>query len=184
MIGIESRTHPSLVIATAIFGVAFACVLFALPSPRAGAEELKAAYVNVGKVFDGFERTKASEAVLGKKGKQKEAELEGRVNELKKLREGLELLNDQARESKAREVEARADELKRFQANTAGDLRKERDAIAQEILKEIQSAVTEYAKTNGYTLILDERSVLYGVPAFDVSDEVLALLNSRAAAKH
>ena len=177
-----NRTY--LTIALVVLGVSVPCPLSPVPCPIAGAEEFKAAYVNIGKLFDGYERTKASEAVLEKKGKQKEAELEGRVNELKKSREGLELLNNQARESKMREIEAKADKLKRFQTNTAGDLRKERDAIAQEILKEIQSAVADYAKTNGYTLILDERSVLYGLPALDVSDEVLALLNSRYGAKH
>ena len=136
-------------------------------------------YVNVGKLFDQYERTKASEAALEKKGKQKEAELEGRVNDLKKIRESLELLNDKAREAKARDIEARADELKRFRANTAQDLRSERDAIAQEILKEIQSVVTEYGKTNGFSIILDERTMLYGQPAYDATDEVLSLLNSR-----
>ena len=150
-----------------------------VPCPIVGAEEFKVGYVNVGKLFDQYERTKASEAVLEKKGKQKEAEMEGRVNELKKLRESLELLNDKAREAKARDIEAKADELKRFRTNTAQDLRNERDEIAQQILKEIQSVITEYGKTNGFSILLDERTMLYGQPSYDVTDEVLSLLNSR-----
>ena len=154
-----------------------------VPCPSVSADEFKVAYVNVGKLFDGYERTKASEAVLEKKGKQKEAEFEGRVNDLKKLRESLELLNDKARETKAREIEAKADELKRFRANSAQDLRGERDEIAQQILKEIQGVVTDYGKTNGFSLILDERTMLYGQPAYDATDAVLTLLNSRYKAK-
>lgn len=139
----------------------------------------KIAFVNVVKVFDGYERTKQSDAVLEKKGQQKEAELEGKMGELKKLREGLELLNDASRESKARELETRADELKRFRANTAEDLRQERNAAAQEIIKDIQKAVDEYAKSNGYALVLDQRGVLYGSDAYDISGAVLQSLNSR-----
>jgi outer membrane protein len=154
-----------------------------LVCPAAWAEELKIAYVDMGKLFDNYERTKTSEAVLEKKGKQKEAELEGRVNELKKLRESLELLNDKAREAKAREIEAKADELKRFRTNTARDLRQERDEMAQRILQEIQAVVTDYGKTNGFSMILDERTMLYGRPTYDATDEVLALLNSRYKAK-
>lgn len=154
-----------------------------VPCPTAWAEDFKIAYVDMGKLFDHYERTKGSGAVLEKKGKQKEAELEGRVNELKKLRESLELLNDKAREAKAREIEAKADELKRFRANTARDLRSERDNIAQQILQEIQTVVTDYGKTNGFSMILDERTMLYGQPAYDATDEVLALLNSRHKAK-
>jgi outer membrane protein len=166
-----------------ILGGAMSAPLSLVSCPILWAEEFKVAYVDVGKLFDHYERTKASEAVLEKKGKQREAELEGRVNELKKLRESLELLNDKAREAKAREIEAKADELKRFRANTARDLRSERDDVAQQILKEIESVVVDYGKTNGFSIVLDERTILYGQPTYDVTDEVLSLLNSRYKAK-
>jgi outer membrane protein len=155
------------------------CFLTASWGPLAGAQELKIGYVNIGKVFDGYDRTKASDAMLEKKGKAKEAELEGRVNELKKMRQGLELLNDASREAKGREIEARSDELQRFRKNTARDLRAERDRIAQDILKDIQRGIDDFAKKNGYAFIYDQRSLLYAQPANDVTDEVLQLLNSR-----
>ena len=145
--------------------------------PAVGAADLKIGYVDVGKVFDNYERTKALDAELEKKGKQKDTELQGRVNELKKLREGLELLNDQAREAKGREIEQRADDLQRFRTNTARDLRRERDKMAKEILSEIQRKIEEYAKANGFSLLLDERSLLYGQSAYDVTDDVLKMLN-------
>ncbi|MBI1854825.1 MAG: AAA family ATPase, partial [Chloroflexi bacterium] len=49
------------------------------------------------------------------------------------------------------------------------DLRKERDAIARGILNEIQRAVEEYARANGFTIILDQRSLVYGQSAHDVT---------------
>ena len=161
--------------------------LFAFPAPHAPcpmaeAAELKIGYVNIAKVFDGYERTKTSDAVLEKTGKQKEAELEGRMGELKKLRQGLELLNDEAREAKTKEAEEKADELQRFRANTARDLRRDRDKVAKEILKEIQDGVEDYAKANNFSLILDQRSLLYAQPVYDVTDGILKLLNSRYAA--
>ena len=162
-----------------IVGIIFTWPLAPGPCPTAGAEELKIGYVDLSKIFDGFERTKASDATLEGKGKQKEAELEGRMNELKKLRQSLELLNDQAREAKTKEIEEKADELQRFRTNTARDLRRERDNIAKQILAEIQRGVEEYAKANGFSLILDERSLLYGQQTYDVTDEILKMLNSR-----
>lgn len=177
-IGMHSRR---LTIAI-VFLVGALCTypLSPIPCLTVEAAELKIGYVNLAKVFDGYERTKASDAVLEGKGKQKETEFEGRMNELKKLRQNLELLNDQVREAKTREVEEKADELQRFRANTARDLRRERDKIAKEILAEIQRGVEEYAKANGFSLILDERSLLYGQPAYDVTDAILTQLNSRA----
>ena len=158
------------------------CLLTLIPSPNAHAEGMKIGYVNVGEVFDGYERTKNFDSTLEKKGKQKEAELEGRMSELKKLRESLELLNDQARDVKAKEIEEKTDQLQQFRNASARDLRRERDAIAKEILKEIQKVIDEYAKANGFSVILDSRSLLYGQPAYDVTDEILKRLNTHPAA--
>ena len=144
------------------------------------AQELKIGYVNLGKVFDGYVKTKNSDTVLEKKGKQKETELEGRLNELKKMRETLELLNPDARETKAKELEEKSEDLQRFRNNTARDLRRERDKIAKDLLEEIQQTLVEYAKANGFSLIVDSQALLYGQEAYDVTEEVLSLLNSRA----
>ncbi|GEM_PF-536385 len=151
-------------------------------SVSVSAQDLKVGYVNVPKVFDSYDRTKAYEAGLEKKGQQKESELEGRMAELKKLRESLELLNDQARDAKVREIEEKADAIKRFRSNTARDLAHERDQMASGILKEIQKTVEEYAKTNNFSFVLDERSVLFGQPVYDVTDEILKILNGRFSA--
>jgi outer membrane protein len=168
--------------AAALFPMVFVIgLLLPVACPSVGAEELKIGYVDVAKVFDGYQRTKTSDAALEKKGKEKEQELEGKMDELKKLRQGLELLNDQAKETKGREIDEKADELQRFRTSTARDLSRERDKIAKTILDEIQKGVEDYAKANGFTIILDARSLLYGLPANDVTDKVLSALNTRTA---
>jgi len=121
--------------------------------------------------------------MLEKKGEQKETELRGRIDELKQMRESAELLGDQAREARAREIEERSDELQRFRTRTARELRRERDALAGTILEDIRRAVAEYAKAKGFTLILSDQAVLYGDSAHDVTDEVLQVLNERYRAR-
>ena len=158
---------------------AAACGLLSLAVPTGQAAEGKIGFVNLAKVFDNYERTKSSDAVLEQKGKQKEAELETKMNDLKKMREGLELLSEEMRESKSRQLEQKSDEVQLFRKNTAQDLRRERDRIAKDILEEIQKGIEEYAKANGYALIIDERSLLYGAPTIDLTDELLAALNKK-----
>lgn len=153
-------------------------------APARAAGELKIGYVNIAKVFDGYDKTKSSEAALTKKGQQKEAEFNARMAELNKMKESLELLTGDARETKARELEERADSLKRFRNNTARDLQRERNVIAQGIVKEINSAVDEYAKANAFNIILDERSMLFSQGGVvDVSGGVVQLLNGRLGKK-
>ena len=134
-------------------------------------------------MFDGYQRTADSKHVLEQKGKQKQTELEGDFNELKKLRQSLELLNDQAKETKAREIEERADEFKRLKTRSERELLREQNQLAKQILDEIDQAVAEYATANGFSVILDDRSLLYGEDAYDVTDAVLKVLNQRYAAK-
>ena len=166
----------------AIFGTLLTCLLSLVSCPMLWAQEMKVGYVNLAKVFEGYQRTKASDAALENEGKQKEAELEGRTNELDKLRQNLELLNDEARETKSREVAEKAEELQWLRSNTARDLDRKRDKIAKGILQEIQRGLEEYAKANGFSLIFDSRSLVYAQSAYDVTDDVLKLLNSRVSA--
>ena len=177
----DDRRHLGPASQMMVGGFLVACCL-SLVAP-AQAQELKIGYVNLAKVFDGYERTKGSEATLEKQGKTKEAELEGRMEELKKLRQNLELLSNDAREAKSREIEEKSEELQRFRNATARDLGRERDKAARNILRSIEEGITSFAKANGFALILDSRSLLYAVPAQDVTDGVLKLLNGQSAAK-
>ena len=162
-------------------GVVAVCSLLALAASVANAAEGKIGFVNLAKLFDSYDRTKSSDAVLQQKGKQKETELGAKLNDLKKMREGLELLSDEMRETKSRQIEQKSDEVQLFRKNTAQDLQRERDRIAKDILEEIQKGIDEYAKANGYALIMDQRSLLYGAPTIDLTDELLAALNKRPA---
>ena len=153
------------------------------PCPTVGAEEFKVGYVNMAKLFDSYERTKRSESTLEEKSKQKEGELEQRLSELKKLREGLELLSDQAREAKARTINQKADELRRLGAYTRQDLIKERDEVAREIIGEIHEVIQHYADEQGFSIILDQRLLLYGREVYDVTEEILKQLNARDTAR-
>ncbi len=165
-------------------GVCAAGMLIMGAAPAAGAaESLKMGYVNLGRVFDEYQRTKDSEAALKQKGQQKEEELKSRVTELTTMRKNLELLSDKARDAKAREIEEKSDGLQQLRTKDQRELSRERDQAAKQILAELEQAVNEYAKANGFSLILDQRSLLYGQDAYDVTDPILRMLNDRYTAK-
>jgi len=152
------------------------------PCSTLSAEEFKIGSVDLATVFDNYERTRQSEAVLERKGKQKESELEQRLSELQNMRQGLELLNEESRESKTRQLQEKADELRRFQLFTKRDLAGERDRIASEILEDIEQVVSAYGKANGFTIIMDRRSLLFGQDGLDVTREILTQLNRQYSA--
>ena len=160
--------------------VLVAAALFGWGAP-ASAEGWKVGYVDLGDVLDRYEKTQAAEHMLKQKGEQKEAQMKAQVDELQRLAEQLELMEDRAREARIRQLEEKRDAVKRFRLNTARDLQSERNAILEQIGKEIDQAVQQYASSNGFAMIFDKRSLLYGQPAINVTDDIVNMLNTAYA---
>lgn len=154
-----------------------------LGGPLAEAAELKVGYVNLARLFDDYERTRASEQTLEQKGQQKQAELERELQSIQHLQSNLELLNDQSRQTKAKELEEKTDEFQRLRAKSERELLRERNQLGREILDEIEQTINEYAKANGFTMVFEQRALVYGLEADDLTEEILELLNQRYAAK-
>ena len=92
-------------------------------------------------------------------------------------------MSAQAKDAKAKEIEEKSDEFQRLKTRSERELLRERNQLARQILEEIEQTVSQYAKTHGFSVILDQRSLLYGEDAYDVTDEILRLLNDRYTAK-
>jgi Skp family chaperone for outer membrane proteins len=60
---------------------------------------------------------------------------------------------------------------------SAPNLAKRRDEKVREILQEIQKIVGGIAKRDGYTLVLNDRVMIYGEPELNVTEEVMKTLN-------
>jgi Skp family chaperone for outer membrane proteins len=87
------------------------------------------------------------------------------------------------RNTKAKELEEKSDEFQRLKTKSQRELLRERNETAKVILDDIEHAVAEYAKANGFSIILDQRSLLYGTEMYDTTDAVLKMLNERYATK-
>jgi outer membrane protein len=49
--------------------------------------------------------------------------------------------------------------------------------MVKDILKEMNSVIQEYGKNQGYSIILNDRVLLYGDPAEDLTDKIIKILN-------
>ena len=73
--------------------------LFCLAASTAYAEELKIGFINLKEVLDKYEKVTDGEDVLLKEAEDKNSEREKLVNEIKSMREKIELLKDAKKES-------------------------------------------------------------------------------------
>lgn len=163
-----------LVLAVAVI---FAFSLFFGISQKAYAKEYKLAYVDLGRVFDEYKETKVSEKALEEKGKAKEADRKTLVDDLKKLKDEQNMLSDKAKAEKQGAIDAKVKALQDFDTKARNELMKERNDRLNAIMKDIEKIVTDYAKENGYDMVLNSRTLLYGGEQYDLTAEILKRLN-------
>lgn len=137
------------------------------------------AYVNLGRAFDEYEKTKRLDKQLQERQDAKQAEREQMVQEIRRMREELELMSDKGREDRQTAIEEKVRALQEFDRKTSEALKRERDTMMKEIMKEIEETVQGYAQRQGYAVVLGDRAILYADKGLDITDGILQQLNGR-----
>jgi len=162
-----------------IFLVVVALAVFIACAAEVSAEDLKIGCVNMQKIFSEYKKTRAAEAELEKKGKAKSEERNKMVEEVRRLKDEIELLSDEGREKKQAEVDGKIKELQDFDRRVRGELVEEREGVLREISGDIDKAIEDYGKKNKYDLILkkDKRVLIYDKGDLDITESVIRTLN-------
>jgi Skp family chaperone for outer membrane proteins len=133
--------------------------------------------VDLSRLFDEYQKTKDYDQQLSAKQKVKEEERNKKITEIKDLQAKLALLNDKEKEKVQAQLDAKVKSLQEFDQEATADLRKQRDDLVREILKDIEKTVREYALKEKYTLIFNDRILLYGDEGFDITQPLIKILN-------
>lgn len=166
----------------AIFLLAFLglSVFSALPASAAGE---KIGYVDLARVFDEYQKTKAFDKSLEIKGAQKQTERDKMVNEVKRLRDEAELLGAKAKDEKQAAIDEKIKALQDFDRNARDTLRKERDSMVRDILKEIETVIQDFGKSQGYSFVFNDRVLVYKSEGGDLTNSIIKALNDSYAKK-
>jgi len=141
------------------------------------AKEYKIGFVDMAKVFDTYKKTKDSEKALAEKAKAKEGQRKSMLDELRKLKDEQALLSAKAKVQKQVVMEEKARKLQEFDRTTQEELMKERNDLLGGILKDIEGVIAVYSKAEGYDVILNSRTLLYGNAVLDVTEEIMKRVN-------
>ena len=137
----------------------------------------KIAYVDLSRVFDEYTKTKEYDEVLSKKQQEYEAERGKRLEKLQEAQGKLALLNDKEKEKLQEQLDKDKRSLMEFDTQQQTELRRERDEKIREILLEIEKVVREFAEKGKYSLILNDKVLIYANESLEITDQVIKLLN-------
>jgi len=141
------------------------------------AETDKIAYVDLSRLFDSYQKTIDYDKKLEAEQNSKEQERNKKINEIKDLQSKLNLLNAAEKDKQQKLIDAKTKELQGLDNQLQMDFKKDRDEKIKEILKDIESTVRDFAKSNNYTFILNDRVLIYGDESKDITEKVLEILN-------
>ncbi|MCK9432909.1 MAG: OmpH family outer membrane protein [Candidatus Omnitrophica bacterium] len=138
----------------------------------------KFAYIDLSRTFSEYSKTKGYDKVLTDKEKSYSEERDKKVAELKAFQDKLSLLNDKERESKGAELQSKVKSFQESDRKKQAALRKEQDEKMKEILQDIEDAVKKYAEKEGYTMVFNDRVLVYQTKSMDITDKIIAALNA------
>lgn len=159
-----------------VLGLAFFIAAF-LSSAALAAD--KFAYVNLSKIFSEYKKTQEYDKILGDKEKAYSNERDRKINDIKQLQDKINLLSDKEKERKKKDVESKVKDLQEFDRQRQTDLRKEQDERMKEILKDIEGAIKQYSVSQGYTLVFNDRVLVYQDNKLDITDKIIRILASK-----
>ncbi len=139
----------------------------------------KFAYINLGQAFNEYSKTKEYDKNLTDKENSYTAERDKKIKDLNSFRDKFTLLSDKEKEAKKGELENKAKVVKDFITQKETELRKEQEDRMKEILKDIESAVKTYAEKEGYTMVFNDRVLVYQDKTMDITDKIIAVLNKK-----
>ena len=140
------------------------------------AAELKVAYVDVGEVFDNYQKTKDQDLVLKTAGEAKEKERNDMMAKIRSMEDEVALLAADARAAKQEQLIEKKRQLEDFDRNVRQQLAEQRDKVVREIFQEIDVIVQDFSAKGGYDMIFNKRVLLAQKKSFDITAQVSAEL--------
>ena len=152
-------------------------------TPTFAEDKTKIGYVDLSRLFDEYYKTKEYDKVL--EGEHKAYEQEGKTK-IEKIREAqgkLALLKEDQKKATEDEIEKMKNELLEYDRQKKTDLTKERNEKIREILLEIEKIVSGYAEQNGYSVILNDRVLIFADKGLDLTENILKNLTAKKPEK-
>ncbi|MBF0619072.1 MAG: OmpH family outer membrane protein [Candidatus Omnitrophica bacterium] len=147
----------------------------------ARAADVKIGYVDLGKLFDEYEKTKAYDKILEADNTKFQDERTKKIDKIKDLQSKAAMVKDAEKAKVEKDMETLKNEILEFDRTKRTDLTKARDEKVREILLEIEKTVSEYAKKEGYTYVLNDRVLIYGVDSSNITAPIQKILSDNYA---
>jgi len=144
--------------------------------------EPKLAYVNMQRALNECNAGKRAKAQFRNRVRVLKVRLEKQQREVKALKDELEkkgmLMKEDQRENLAEEYARKLKSFKRAYKDSMEELRRKDSEVTGKIVRDLAQVVRNLGKRDGYTLVMEKGTILWGIPSIDITDAVIREYNS------
>ncbi len=138
---------------------------------------LKVATVDMQKAIRTVPDGKAAKSKLESDAKTKQSRLDKSQDELKRMKDELEkqasLLKEEVKREKFKVYQQKLVELQESYVQLQNDLKAQEEKLLKPILEKLKKTIQQVSEARGFTLVIEQGSVLYVLPALDITDAVI-----------
>jgi outer membrane protein len=159
------------------------------PAPGPSASPARIAYIDVQRVLARSSAGVAAREQLEREKAAMQREMDGKRQDLEKLRDELEkkgpLMAADTRREKQELFERKRRDAARQMDDFQKELEKKEQTLLQRVLQELSGVIERVGKERGYYLVVEKRgaSILYASPEADLTDEVIRAYDQQAPGK-
>jgi len=150
---------------------------------------VRIAYIDVQRVLARSSAGVAAREQLEREKGVMQKEMDGKRQELEKLRDELEkkgpLMTADARREKQETFERKRRDAARMMDDFQKELEKKEQTLLQRVLAELSGVIEKVGKDKGFYMIVEKRgaSVLYASPDADLTDDIIRAYDQQTPAK-
>ena len=152
-------------------------------SYAAAQERLKIGFIDVQRVIAESQPGKRAKDRFQAQVKKAEADIQKERQEIDRLKADLDkkgpLLKEEERRNLEADFQKRAVNLQRTMGDYQQELRQKEGEMMSEILKDLESVVSDLGKAEKFTLILERAQILYSDQGIDITNKVIENFNNR-----
>lgn len=140
----------------------------------------KIAVLDFRSTFESYNKTKEYEEVLNAKRDEVRVAIEDRLKKIEEMENKLATYNQKKQEAEKQKIDKERNDLENYRREEWVNLRKEYQDKLTEIRNDVINVVEGYAKKHELDLIIDKSLIVYNKESFDITEKILALLNSKS----
>jgi outer membrane protein len=160
----------------------FGLIVVAVLTAQSARAEVKLAYVDVQRALNQCDAGKHAKAEFQTRVQSAESKLERQQSEVQALKNELEkkgmLMNPDQRQNLEDQYHQKLTTFQRAYKDSRDELQRRDSEATGRIIHDLAQVIRTLGERDGFTMVMEKGSILWGAPSIDITDQVIRTYNS------